>query len=85
MSKSEELQEKAEKLRQWLGFWQNVILAIFAGSATLTYSYATSAIKLGGAIILGIILLIFLLFVAKIVIIIWKKQEDVTLRIGKEK
>jgi hypothetical protein len=85
MPKLEELQEKAEKLRQWLGFWQNVLLAIFVGSATLIYSYSIDAIKLSGVVVLGTILLIFLLFVAKMVIIIWKKQEDITSRIGKEK
>jgi hypothetical protein len=62
-----------------------VLLAIFVGSATLIYSYSIDAIKLNGVVILGTILLIFLLFVAKMVIIIWKKQEDVTSRIGKEK
>lgn len=85
MPKLEELQDRSERLRHWLSFWQNVILAIFVGIATLIYSFVTEDTEINETIVLIISLLTFLGVIVKITIIISARQDEVSDEIRREK
>ena len=84
MGKLEELQDKSEKLRIWLSFWLNIVLAIFVGLASVIFAYSTNKLEINVMIVLNIVLLTFLIFVAKMVVLIWNKQSIITSKIEKE-
>lgn len=69
----DKLKDEAEKLRMWMKFWLNIVIAIFIGFSSVSYAFIVDKMKASGAIPLLFTLLTIFLIVAKIVAVIEEK------------
>ena len=82
MARIDKLKDETEKLRVWLKFWLNIIIAIFIGFSSVIYAYIINKITMGATITLLLSLLTIFLFIAKIVMSMRENQSVLSDEIG---